>query len=227
MKLVITEKNSVEGYTAAWVAKRMLKNDCEIVQVCKGDKLPDVSGREVYCFGVSFPRAVTNNFQARVGKHGFFLVYDNDYKVKGELAGVKGVKINLKQTAARMAWECLRADFRVKVGQKKNNEFHFSTAPWIVDYSAKKELWRWPNVAYVFVKLAIEKKYEQTLEDWDELASRDLAIVEGQGREVAKEKTKKEENAQNDDTNAAGPETERKEADEKPRRNSRTVKTKS
>lgn len=194
MKLILVEKGTIEGYTAAWVAKRMLKNECEIVMIRKGDKLPPTKDKDVLCFGVSFNRYVVSSFEkAALADHTEFHLFDNDQKGKQELSGLKSVKINLTQTAARMAWEYLRADFKVKVGKEKKSEFRFNTAPWIVDYTDNAKLWKWPTVTPYFLKLAIENCYKQELEDWDELATRDLDSVMEQGKEFAKKQLALEE----------------------------------
>jgi hypothetical protein len=187
MKLVLVEKGTVEGYTAAWVAKRMLKTDCEVMFFGNGDRLPDARNKDLLIFGLSFSRNVVTNLAKQAkGEAATFRLFDNDFKGRQELSGIKEVKINEKQTAARMAWEYLRADFRVKIGIKKNYEFHIQSTPWIVDYSEKPKLWKWPAFGNYFVKLAIDHCYKQELEDWDELATRDLGAVFEQGKEFAK-----------------------------------------
>ena len=186
MILVITEKGTIEGYTAAWVAKRMLKNECEIVQIGEGDSLPEMTGREVLFFGVSVSRFILEQMRRKAKS---VKIFDNDFKVKAQIGGIKDVKINLKHTAARMAWEYLRADFYVKVGKNKENNIHHQSAPWIVDYTDSMERWRWQEVSQLFVRLAITRDFPETLEAWDELSTRSLEIVEDRGREIAKEQS--------------------------------------
>lgn len=190
MILVLTQKGTIEGYTAAWVAKRTLKQDCEIVQLGHGDPLPNFKGRDVLMFGVAFERAKLEQLK-KLAKSLF--VFDNDFHVKAQLGGLKYVKINMHQTAARMAWTYLRSDFRVKVGKERKSDFHFSSAPWIVDYSDRKDLWRWPEISSLYLSLAIKNRYEETLESWDELSTRNIEIVQEEGKEVARQKIKKDE----------------------------------
>ena len=195
MKIVIVEKDKIEGYAAAWVAKRMLKNECQIVFFGPGDKLPDTTKQDLLIFGISFSRSVVEKLAKQASAdHCEFRMFDNDFKAKSELAGIKEVKVNMNQTPARMAWEYLRADFRVKIGPSKH-EFHFSSSPWIIDYSDNSQLWRWPTLSPFFIKTAIDNCYKRELESWDELATRDLAVIVEQGKEFIKNKNKEEENA--------------------------------
>ena len=201
MKLVFTGKGTIEGYTAGWVAKRMLKTDCEWVNVCPGEnKLPPLDGKEILMFGVAYHRQTLLYIEKKAKS---LQVFDNDPQVRIEIGGMKCVKTNLKQTAALMAWNHLKANFVVRVGKDKKSEFHFMSPPWIVFYTEKKSLWPWPSVNPYLIKIAIQKNYQETLESWDELATRDLLIVEQEGIEAAKkEQTAREQRVeQNEEPN--------------------------
>lgn len=200
MQIVIVEKGSIEGYTAAWVARRALKNDCELIFIEHGDKVPDVvKGMTVKMFGVSFSRAVTESLQKICDLH----VFDNCMISRAQLGGMKNVRINLRQTPAKLAWDHYRPDFRVLVGHNRQEKFHFDTAPWIVNYSERKDLWKWPDVSKEFVKFAIKTNYPMTLESWDELATRDMLAIADEGKYLTMSLTTGEE-TQNDDNQSAG-----------------------
>ncbi len=195
MIIVITEKNTIEGYTAGWVAVRALKGNCQWIQIGQGDPMPALGpDDDVLMFGVSYSRRKIEEMQDKTSPRRVksLFVFDNDFQVKAQLSGVKNVKINLKQTAARMAWEHLRADLRVKTGKDKKTEFHHHSAPWLVDYSEIKGVWKWASISPFFVKKAIESAYKQTLESWDDLSTRDLGGLEMQGKDIAKEEAAKE-----------------------------------
>lgn len=206
MVIVITEKGTIEGYTAGWVATRALKGQCEWIQIGHGDPMPALGPEdEVLMFGVSYSRRKIEEMQDKNSKKAVrsLHVFDNDFQVKAQLSGLKNVKVNLKQTAARMAWEHLRADLRVKIGKDKKTEFHLHSAPWIVDYSEKKGLWKWASISIFFVKKTIETAYKQTLDSWDELATRDLGGVESQGKEIAKKEAEREPEPDAEEAEAA------------------------
>lgn len=193
MKTIMVKKDSIEGFTAAWICRRMLKQDCEIVFFGNGDVLPNTKGKDLYVFGLSFSRqnAIRLSKEA-IANHTEFRLFDNDFFGRQILAGIREAKINMKQTAARMAWEFLRADFSVKVGKEG---FRFMTAPWIVDYSDSDKLWKWPNLSRFFLDNAIKNCYEMTMESWDQLATRDPGIVIDQGKNFLKQKQEKQEEA--------------------------------
>lgn len=202
MKLVVTQEGTIEGYAAAWVAKRALKGDCEIVQMKAGDKIPPVAGRDVLFFGISFSRHLVTKIKSEAKS---FAMFDNDFQARQELAGIKYVTISLSRTPARMAWEHLRADFKVRVGKNKENEFHFHSAPWIVDYTENRKLWKWPDLNPFFIKTAIEECYPFELESFDELSTRDLSVVIAQGKEFLSTKAKTQ--TQTEETTDHGDET--------------------
>jgi len=195
MKLVIVEAGTIEGFTAAWVVTRALKGDCQIVEFAAGDHLPLMTGRDVLILGVSFAR---NQVISCIKTAAAFKMIDNDFKAKNELAGIKEVKVNMKQTAARMAWEYLRCDFRVRIGKEKKQDYAFSSAPWIVDFSTDEKRWKWKEMNPFFVRLAIEECYGRSFEDWDELATRDLAVVIEQGKTHLTEKQKTQPEKESD-----------------------------
>ena len=182
MKMVIVGKGSIEAYAALWVCKRILKDECEIVQLTLKDAFPLMKDRDVLIFGFSFSR---NMVQSCIKAAKSFKLFDNDFRGKQELSGIKEVKINIKQTPARMAWEYLRGGVQVKVGPNKGQIFRFSSAPWIVDYSEIPRLWKWPDLNPFFIKLAVDNCYPQELEVWDELATRDMECLIAQGKEFA------------------------------------------
>lgn len=204
MKLVITQKGTIEGFTAGWVAKRILKDECEIVQLTETmPEFPSMKDRDVLIFGFSFSR---NLVQTCIKAAKSFRIFDNDFKGKQELAGIKEAKINIKQTPARMAWEYLRGGVQVQVGPEKKSTFRFSSAPWIVDYSDDLKRWKWPGLNPFFIKIAIEKCYKRELEDWDELATRDIEGVISQGKEFIQKQ--EQENPQEESNGTGKPEAE-------------------
>lgn len=222
MKLVIT-KHGIEGYTAGWIAKRMLEQDCEWIQVRDGDKIPPMDGQDVLMFGLSYSRQVLIDLANKTNprRPASIHVFDNCFEVKAAIAGLKNVKINLNQTAARMAWEHLRADFRVKCGPHKKQDFHFLTAPWIVDYSDDAKKWKWRGVSQFYVKLAIAAYFTQELESWDELATRDLGGIESLGKDLAKKRDIEEPPA----AALAAPETKQDQKTEEPEDHERNEQT--
>lgn len=182
MKLILTEKNTIEGFTAGWVAKRILKDECEWIEVDPSKRgLPDVQGLDVIMFGLSYGREILRTIQTRAKS---LMVYDNSFEAKQEIGGLRCVKIETNKTPARMAWNVLRGNMQITVNKEK---IFLSSAPWIVDYSDERSLWRWPNAKRYFIQLAILKKYELTLKSWDSLAAKDLMIVEGEGLQVARD----------------------------------------
>ena len=190
MKVVIVKKGTIEGFTAGWVAQRSLKRDCELIHFGDGDELPTLDilkGRDVLMFGVAFRRPILERLIKQCNS---IFVFDNDFHVKAEIGSMKQVKIHLNQTPARMAWEYLRSEFTVRFKDKKE-EFRFLTAPWIVDYSDEKGLWKWPTINRTYVRYVIDE-YKMTLDSWDELATRDLICVEENGKLLNQDKPKQE-----------------------------------
>lgn len=196
MKLVITEKNTIEGFTAGWAAMRILgkfdpkKNPdgAKWLEVQPGGPLPDVAVLDVLMFGVCYPR---QQMQYLSKKADSFRAFDNQLESKRNVGGLRYVKIQTNKTPARMAWDFLRGNISIFV---KKQRIVLTSAPWIVDYTEDKKFWKWPAHSLYFIRLAIVEKYKPSLKSWDELAAKDLMVVESEGLAMAKElEAKKQE----------------------------------
>lgn len=197
MILSIVQKNSIEGFITEWVCKRLLADECEVVAVSPGCILPDMAGKDVKMFGVSFPRELMNKLQRQAKT---FHVYENDPTVRSKIGGIAYVTFKMNQSAARMAWNLIKRPLYLRVKGKK---YGFDQAPWVVDYSDQPRLWKWKGLNHNLIRLAILDQFKFELESFDRLAIREPGGLMQVGKESA-ERIKKEIETENKQSKNGG-----------------------
>lgn len=150
--LVIYHAGCWDGFCAAWVARRAL-GDIDAVPAHYGQPPPDVTGRDVYILDFCYKRPV---MRAILGAAHAVVVLDHHKTAEAELDGIvdefvqrpdliqtdlganpKGQELprvwfDMEKSGGRLAWE------------------HFAylggwlgmAAPWLVDYTEDRDLWR-------------------------------------------------------------------------------------
>ncbi len=150
--LVIYHGNCWDGFCAAWVARTAL-GEIDAVPAQYGTAPPVVVGREVYILDFSYPREVMIQIVQDVA---FLRVLDHHKTAKDALAGLPGCMFEDEKSGGRMAWEYF-ASLGGWLGMP---------APWLVDYTEDRDLWRHvlPNSEEVNAAL---RSYPLDFELWD------------------------------------------------------------
>lgn len=144
MKTVIYHANCSDGFCAAWVARRKFGDDVTYFPASYGQDPPDVKGHDVFILDFSYKR---NVMRALLSRAHFVMVLDHHKTAEAELAGIidefilrpdlianpQGselpiVHFDMAKSGGRLTWEHL---------------FPGVTAPWLVDYTEDRDLWRW------------------------------------------------------------------------------------
>jgi oligoribonuclease NrnB/cAMP/cGMP phosphodiesterase (DHH superfamily) len=161
--LVIFHKNCPDGFTAAWVANKFLR-DAELRPMDYTDEPPtddEVRGRDVYVVDFSFKRAVCERlFRAAA----IFQVLDHHKTAESELRGLPYALFDMERSGAGLAWDYFSREPR----------------PWLVDYVEDRDLWRFRLMNSKEVNAGIACT-PMTLEDW-ECLNRDAATAAEKGR---------------------------------------------
>lgn len=147
--LVIYHAGCWDGFCAAWIARKAL-GDCEFVPMNYGEQPPDVTERRVYVLDFSFPRIM---LQAMKVYAETLLVLDHHKTAQAELAGLSYCHFDMAKSGARLTWEHFFPD------QK---------APWLVDYTEDRDLWRWKLPDSRVLNTAL-RSYPLDFVVWDEL----------------------------------------------------------
>lgn len=128
--IVIYHANCWDGFCAAWIADRALGDveygRPEMFPAYYGASPPDVTGRDVYILDFSYPRAVMLDV---IGRADRVVVLDHHKTAEAELSGIEGAVItfDMQKSGARLTWEFFSGD---------------APAPWLVDYTEDRDLWR-------------------------------------------------------------------------------------
>lgn len=177
--LVIYHAECSDGFCAAWVANRHFQGEADFLPAQYGTPPPDVKDRDVYILDFSYRRTVMLSIieDARA-----VVVLDHHRTAAAELAGdlsviryrdghepsVRSPRIvfDMGKSGGRLAWE---------------HFFPGQPAPWLVDYTEDRDLWRWklPNSREISAALA---SLPRDFTAWDLLheASRlDILVAEG------------------------------------------------
>lgn len=166
--LVIYHGNCPDGFTAAWVTARALR-DVELFAAKYGDEPPYETARDrpVYVVDFSYPR---NTLERLCQVASALQVLDHHKTAEAELAGLPYCKFDMERSGAGLAWDY----------------FHPQTPrPWIVDYVEDRDLWRFklPNSETVSLRIRLTP---HELSAYDALAVKPLneIIVEGAGAKL-------------------------------------------
>jgi uncharacterized protein len=165
--LVLYHANCWDGFCAAWAFHRA-DPDAEFVPMQYGDTPPDVTGRDVYVLDFSFKRDVLLTMKAAARS---LLVLDHHKTAEAELAGLDFCTFDMNKSGGRLTWEFLA----------EHGNVH-PIAPWLVDYTEDRDLWRWSLPKSKEINSAL-RTYSLDFDVWDCLhsdpATRDRLIDEG------------------------------------------------
>lgn len=188
--MVIYHAGCWDGFCAAWVAKNAL-GDIEPVAAHYGTEPPDVTGRRVYILDFSYPRPLMRRLLSQAQA---VTVLDHHRTAETELAGLCDefvmrpdliqnqpgselpfIQFDMTKSGARLTWE-----FFTMMGANLASE-HQPRAPWLVDYTEDRDLWRHALLWSREVNAAL-RSYPLDFGEWDKLAARPVAtlLLEGE-----------------------------------------------
>lgn len=169
-----------DGWASAWLFKRVFP-DIELFPANYGDEPPDVRGKEVFVVDFSYPRSQMMRVFEQA--NGNVTVLDHHKSAEKELAGIclecainefdrfPTVTFDMKRSGAMLAWDFLNPS---------------SPAPWIVRHVQARDLWTWEEPFSREVNAAI-RSYPQTMEAWNELASRSASSLVPEGSAILRD----------------------------------------
>src|SRR5579859_5737173 len=159
--LVLYHANCADGFTAAWVAWRALKDNAEYVAVNYGQPAPDVTGREVYVLDFSFKRPVMLQMLASAKQ---LVVLDHHKTAQAELAGLQ-MEADAGQCPSKIVFDM------TKCGARLTWEHFFSEpVPRLVRLVEDRDLWLWKLYGSKEISAAIAS-YPKTFDVWEQIHS--------------------------------------------------------
>lgn len=180
-RLVIYHGGSCfDGFCSAWLFHAAYP-DAEFVAAQHGDAPPDVTGRNVYIVDFSYKFDVMLGLAQSAAS---LTVLDHHKTAVEELAGLHVacakcdarlpfMNLRMEKSGGRLAWEHLYG-YRQLPGQwlsTGQGVVSLDVAPWLVDYTEDRDLWRWQLPHSRAVNAAL-RSYPMEFDVWDHLNGR-------------------------------------------------------
>jgi oligoribonuclease NrnB/cAMP/cGMP phosphodiesterase (DHH superfamily) len=187
--LVIYHANCRDGFCAAWIARKAL-GKIEAFPANYGQAPPDVTGRVVYVLDFSYPREVMERLLTAARRT---VVLDHHKTAAEALDGLHqpetgmDVWFDMTKSGGRLAWEW----FWLNTFQHQTIDVRpfpapvrLDRAPWLVDYTEDRDLWRHALPETEAVNAAL-RSYPLDFEQWDRFAEKDpISTLAYEGRAI-------------------------------------------
>lgn len=176
--LVIYHGGCHDGFCAAWLIHSFGGySDVEYYPAVYGEPPPDVTGRQVLMLDFSYSREVLEQMYEK--SSGLF-VLDHHKTAQAALEGLPYCEFDMDRSGAQLTWDWL-VDCHGDDLPKR---------PWMVDYTADRDLWRWA-LPFSKEKNAALRSWPLNFEVWNWLATRtsDAMISDGEAILRAEEVT--------------------------------------
>lgn len=187
--LIIYHANCADGFTAAWLLWCYYEGKCELMPAQYGDKPPadaDVAMRKVWIVDFSYDSQTLFRLE---GLSYWLLVFDHHKTAHAHLKDIDFCTFDMNKSGARLVWEYLTGllDWKPDAFDVGGNiaEVPLSKhkAPWLVDYTEDRDLWKWelPDSKAVNAGLLL---YERTPDSWSAIARFGAPSLGGDGELV-------------------------------------------
>lgn len=175
--LVLYHAGCWDGFCAAWLAHKAFP-DAQFVPVQYGQEPPDVTGRDVWILDFSYKRPV---LLAMKEKAKDILVADHHKTAQADLEGLDWCIFDMEKSGARLTWELLWDNKLLPAAWLEDRPSLCNLiAPWLVDYTEDRDLWRWSLPSSKAVNAAL-RTFPLEFALWDRLAKKhaDELVQEG------------------------------------------------
>lgn len=192
--LVIYHAGCWDGFCAAWLFSKAFP-DAEFHAAHYGTEPPDVCGKEVYLVDFSYKRDVMAGV---IGQAHKVCVLDHHKTAQQELTfpscsaseflspnGRIHIHFDMEKSGGRLAWEFLYGNRLLPDDWLTTNRSGYSlgVAPWLVDYTEDRDLWKWQLPDSREVNAAL-RSYPLDFCVWDSLRIRKLHGLIDQGSAI-------------------------------------------
>lgn len=183
--------NCFDGFCCAWLFSKAMP-DAEFVAAQYGEPPPDVAGRSVWIVDFSYKLSAMLKIAAEADD---LTLLDHHKTAIQELADFHGecdrcgvvkrtplVDLQLDKSGARLAWEHLYGRQMLPDDWLTTSRSGYSlgVAPWLVDYTEDRDLWRWALPMSREINSAL-RSYPMDLVEWDCLNGRSPASLISEG----------------------------------------------
>ena len=169
--LVIFHGECWDWHCAAWLIHHFSGLDLDYHPAQYGEPPPDVTGRDVWVLDFSYPRATLEEMH-RSAKN--LVCLDHHRTAQADLEGLPYCTFDMDLSGAQLTWRWLlehgQVPLVVKIGGRGGPAMDVPMPdPWLVDYTADRDLWRWALPDSKEVNAAL-RSYPLDFAEWDRLS---------------------------------------------------------
>lgn len=156
MVTVFYHANCVDGFTAAWIARKNLGDNARYIPMNYDEKvnINDYKGDDIYILDFSFPRDVVVKLHD-VAKS--IVLLDHHKSAAEDLAGLSYCVFDISRCGSRLAWSYFNLNL---------NEYQVKALSKLVDYVGDRDLWQW-KLPYSKEFSCWLRSFEMTFGNWD------------------------------------------------------------
>lgn len=185
--IVLYHGNCWDGFCAAWLFHRVWP-DGDFIPVQHGQEPPEIANdknRPLFIVDFSYSRDVM--FRLGAMRPGGLTVLDHhktamaaldglDIELASHNCGSCDITFDMEKSGGRLAWEWIWDNHYGKTYSglwcpDQHRTFDRSHAPWLVDYTEDRDLWRWALPSSKAITTGL-RSYPLEFTLWDEFASR-------------------------------------------------------
>lgn len=161
--LVIYHSPCWDGFCCAWLMHRYWSDECEFHPATYGDPPLGVKDRAVFVLDFSYPRDVLERMHEDATS---LVVFDHHVSAMKDLEGLDYCTFDMDKSGAQLLWDWFEQDPDV------------IERPWLVDYTADRDLWRFTLPDSREVNAAL-RSYPLDFTVWDRIHDDLLGSVTG------------------------------------------------
>jgi oligoribonuclease NrnB/cAMP/cGMP phosphodiesterase (DHH superfamily) len=167
--LILYHAGCADGFCAAWIAHRKFGDDADYLPVNYNEPLPDLArqgGRDLYILDFSYNRetliqlAQTNHSVTVLDHHKTAQAALKDLQAPG-----LSITFDMEKSGGRLTWEYFQSEGRPVPPMDSEHYRVCYTAPWLVDYTEDRDLWRWKLPASKEVSATLAS-YQRDFKTW-------------------------------------------------------------
>lgn len=165
---VLYHRNCTDGWCSAYQLKKKFP-DAKLIDVNYNEDPPEIVDTDLLIIAdFSYPKDVLLDLKSKVSE---IVILDHHKTAKDQLEGLDFCTFDMNESGASLVAAYL-----------KKLDPTYKT-PWFVDYVKDRDLWTWTLPESRAVSAFI-RTFEMTMEDWDKLATVDVATASKSGQAI-------------------------------------------
>lgn len=155
--LILYHGSCLDGFAAAWAARRYFGGNAEYMAVKYGEEPPDVTGKRVHILDFSYPRAKLIEMNDKASG---LIVLDHHKTAQEDLAGLDFAEFDMNHSGCVLSWRY----------------FFDAPVPDLLLHVQDRDLWRFRLPGTKEVCLALYELIGFDFDEWDRLFANPIHI---------------------------------------------------